>query len=721
MAEKKGKGLLVALDAGGTMTDTFLVDKEGRFSLGKALTNREDESKSFVNSIEDASHIANMNPREVCEQAISIVYTGTTMLNTLLTRRGMRVGLLVTRGFEHIVHMERGLTWLSLSYEDTLHYALHEHTPPLVDINLVKGVTERIKGPTYYVGCHLPADAVVVPLSEDDVRKGTEELLDAGVEVIGILFLHSYISTVHEKRAAEIAREVVRQRGLEVPVITSYEVSQVSFETQRCKSLLLQCYAAEPVAKQLARVEQSAKGNGHRYELQTLLSYGATTTVHFPRLYETIISGPAGGLLGGKALLGDTKGFKNIVCTDLGGTSFDIGIVARGEIPVVPEPAFAGHKLNLPMLSIDSVGAGTGSVVHVDQQLRTIDLGPESAGALIGTCYQYPDITIGDIDLILGYLNPDYFLGGAVKLNKEAALKALDERLAKPLGGNLYDTSSKVLDLLHSQLRDAVSSRLLARGFDPSEFTLISYGGSGPLHMWGLEDGLKVADMVTVPWAAAFSAFGVCTADYFHRYEKSFISVIPFGMPDEYKLWQAEPVNQAWEELEQKAYEELEREGFSREGVSFKYFIYARYLGQLTSWEAPVEIGRVKTGQDMDKLIESFEKTYAAIYPLAVAMRDVGCAITSVGLQAYVDRMKPLIRRYPLESKEPPKNAYKGQRDVYHKAWMKFDIWEMDLLQAGNRVEGPAIIEHPMTTLVVPPEKCIELDEHLLIWYKDSK
>ncbi|UCG82710.1 MAG: hydantoinase/oxoprolinase family protein [Dehalococcoidia bacterium] len=714
------KKFLVALDAGGTMTDTFLVDEEGRFSLGKALTNPQDESKSFANSIEDASRIAELNLRQVYEQAVSIVYTGTTMLNTLLTRRGMKVGLLVTRGYEHIVHMERGLTWLELSYEDTLHYALHKHTPSLLDVASVKGVTERIKGPTYYVGCHLPADAVVVPLSEEDVRRGTEELLDAGVEVIGILFLHSYANPLHEQRAAEIAREIVRQRGLNVPVIFSNEISQVNFESQRCKSLLLQCYAAEPVSKQLLGVEQVAQENGYQYELQTLLSYGATTSVHYPRLYETIISGPAGGLLGGKALIGDTKGIKNIVCTDLGGTSFDIGIVAKGEIPVVPEPAFAGHKLNLPMLSIDSVGAGTGCVIHLDKQLKTIDLGPESAGALIGTCYQYPEITLSDVDVVLGYLNPDYFLGGAIKLDREAALKALDERLAKPLGGDLYDTSSKVLDLLHSHLRDAVSSRLLARGFDPSEFTLIAYGGSGPLHMWGLAEGLNTAAMVTVPWAAAFSAYGVCSADYFHRYEKSVISVVPFGTPDEYKLWQAEPLNQGWEELEHKAYKELEREGFPQDRVSFKYFIYARYLGQLTSWEAPVDIGRVHTGSDMDELIDSFEKTYASIYPLAVAMRDIGCAITSVGLQAYVDRMKPLVRRYPLNEKEPSNTAYKGQRDVYHRQWMRFDLWEMDRLRAGNRVDGPAIIEHPMTTLVIPPEKYIELDEHLLIWYKDK-
>ncbi len=702
------------------MTDTFLVDEAGRFSLGKALTNRQDESQSFLSSISDAARAVKLGPHDVKEEAVSIVYTGTTMLNTLLTRTGKKTGLLVTRGYEHIVQMERGLTWLALSYEDTLHYALHEHTPSLVDLHLVKGITERIKGPTYFVGCHLPPETVVVRLSEDDVKKATEELLDAGVEVIGILFLHSYVNPAHERRAAEIAREVIKQRALDVPVITSYEICPVSFESQRCKSLLLQCYAAEPVAKQLFRVEEAAKGDGYHHELQTLLSFGATVTVHYPRLYEAIASGPVGGLLGAKALLRDIRGLKNIVCTDLGGTSFDIGVIANGQIPVEPEPAFAGHKLNLPMVTIDSVGAGTGTVVHVDKLLKRITLGPESAGALVGTCYQYPDITIGDIDLALGYINPDYFLGGSVKLNREAALRALDERLAKPLGGDVFDMSSKVLDLLHSQLRDAVNSRLLAKGYNPAEYTLIAYGGSGPLHMWGVAEGLELASIVTVPWAAAFSAYGVAAGDYFHRYQKSVISVIPRGMPDEFKMWQAEPLNQAWQELEQKAYEELEREGFPREKISFSYFIYARYLGQLASWESPVEIGMVRVGGDVDKLIDSFEKTYASIYPIAVPMGEIGHAITAVGLEAHVERVKPSVPTYTTKNRKPPKTAHKGRRQVYHRGWKEFDLWEMDLLEAGNRIEGPAIVEHPMTTLVVPPGKHIELDEYKIMWYKDE-
>jgi len=714
----KEKKFLVALDAGGTMTDTFLVDEKGGFSLGKALTNRQNESKSYLESVSDAAKYAKLSPQEIHRRAVGITYTGTTMLNILITGRGAKVGLLATKGFQYVPHLERGLTWIGLSYEDAMHMALLKHTPWLVDINLVRPVAERIKSPTLYPGCHIPPGTAVVPLREADVRKGVEELLDAGVEAIAIVFLHSYENPAHEQRAAEIAREMVRERGLDIPVVASYEICPIAFETERMKSVLIECYAGRKVQGQLFKVEAAAKANGYKHELQTLLSYGATAGIRYPRIYESIVSGPAGGLLGSKELLGKVKGLDNIICTDLGGTTFDMGLITKGMLPINMEPNFYGHRLSLPMLSIDSIGAGTGTVVHVDEQLKLIKLGPESAGSDVGTCYRYPDITVGDIDLILGYLNPDYFLGGAVKLNKEAALVALEERLAKPLGQDLYDVSSKVLELLHTGMKNHFTSTLLSKGLNSSDYTLIAYGGSGPLHMWGLVEGMNLAGVVTCPWAAAFSAYGVAAADYFHRYQKSVMCILPAGQPGEVLLYMCMGLNAAWQELKERAYQELEKEGYSREKVRFRYGIYARYLGQMVSWEAPVEKSTVETPEDVQNLIAAFEKAYTTIYPVAARMPEMGYAITAVYCEAMVDRIKPAIAKYPLKGERPSQNAYKGQRDVYHRKWTKFDIWEMDLLEAGNRVDGPAIVEHPMTTLVIPLENYVELDEYRLIWYR---
>jgi len=715
MAEKR---YLLALDAGGTMTDTFLVDEEGSFVLGKYLTNKENEAVSYLGSVADAASYLGASSTDIHKMAVSCTYTGTTMLNILLTLRGSKVGLLITRGFAHLPILERALTWLGQEFEDVLHQQLHEHTPWIVQPEHIKEVTERISCGSFYMEHHYKPGQLVIDLVEEDVVKGVNELLDEGVEAIGILTLASYANPEHEMRIAEIARDIVKERGLHVLVVASHEICPVMNETDRLKTLLLQCYVAEVGRRQLFAVEEAAKKDGYRHELLTLLAYGAAANIRYPKLVEAIVSGPVGGLLGGK-VVADLLGQPNVICCDLGGTTFDAGLIAAGLMPVKKQPDFAGHQLRLPMVSIDSIGAGTGTVIHVDEATRRITLGPESAGSAVGTCYRYPDITIGDIDLILGYLNPDYFLGGKVKLDRERALEMLQERLAKPLGQDVYETSSKVLDLLHSEMRDHISAMLLSKGLNPAEFTLTAYGGSGPLHAWGLERGLTLGSVLMVPWAAAFSAFGCAAAEYFHRYEKAVTFFEAPEMEEGARVYMGMVLSEVWQELEERAYEEMEAEGIPREQVRFRHWISARYIGQLTTWEAPVEKGRVENLEDFYKVIDSFEKVYTTIYPVAARFPDTGYQITEVSVEAIADKIRPFIPKYALSDKKPPKEAYKGQRDAYMDGkWSPFTLWEMDLLEAGNRVDGPAIIEHTMTTLVIPPENYVEFDEHKFIWYR---
>jgi acetone carboxylase beta subunit len=715
MAEKR---YLLALDAGGTMTDTFLVDEEGRFVLGKYLTNKENEAVSYLGSVADAASYLGASSTDIHKRVESCTYTGTTMLNILLTRRGSKVGLLITRGFSQLPIIERGLTWIGQSYEDVLRQQLHEHTPWLVQPEHIKEVTERISCGSYYMEHHYKPGQLVIDLVEDDVVKGVNELLDEGVEVIGILTLASYINPEHEMRIAEIAREIVEERGVAATVIASHEICPLAKENERLKTLLLQCYVAKVGRRQLFLVEEAAKKDGYPYELLTLLSYGAAANIRYPKLVEAIISGPVGGILGGK-LLADLLGHSKVICCDLGGTTFDAGLIAAGLMPVSKEADFAGHRLRLPMVSIDSIGAGTGTVIHVDEVNKRITLGPESAGSDVGTSYIYPDITIGDIDLVLGYLNPDYFLGGKVKLNKERALEMLRERLAKPLGQDVYEVSSKVLDLMHSQMGDHINAMLLSKGLNPAEFTLMAYGGSGPLHVWGLERELCPNGVLMVPWAAAFSAFGCAAAEYLHRYDKAVLFFDAPEMEEGARVYMGMLLSQAWEELEERGYEELERGGIPREKVRFRYGVSARYITQMATWEAPVEKGRIEGIEDVDKVIESFERVYTTIYPSAARFPEIGYQITEVSVEAIGEKIKPVIPRYALKDKRAPKEAYKGQREAYMDGkWRKFDLWEMDLLEAGNRVDGPAIIEHPMTTLVIPPENYVEFDEHKFIWYR---
>lgn len=719
MGTEKVKNCLMAFDAGGTMTDAFVVQEDGSFTLGKALTDKVDQSISYMTSTKDAADHIGVTSMDIHKNALSINYTGTQMLNAILTGTGRKVGILCTRGFEDMSIMDRGLTWLGMSFQDRMHVATHAHPPALVARNNVKGVCGRIVGGSFYAGRHLASGTEVIPMNEAQVRKGVGELLDEDVDVIGIVFQCSYANPKHELRAAEIAREMVSQRGKKTIIETSYDISPRRGENMRFKSLLFQGYGAELTRESLRLVEEAAKSEGYRYPIQTMLAYGSVVNRHYPRLYEAVVSGPIGGLIGAQYLLTEKLGIENVVAADLGGTTWDVGLVVRGRIDVKAESDFAKHRINVPVLSIDSIPGGTGMVVHVDPEFKRITLGPESAGSHVGTCYKWPDITVGDVDLVLGYLNEDNFLGGKVKLDKAKALHELQTRLAEPLEQDVYEASAGVLSLLHSRMADQVRDSILSKGYYPGDYTLICYGGSGPMHMWGLLEKLDVAAACTVPWAAAFSAFGAACACYSHRYSKTVSCNFPPSMSDAEKVEQSKRMNEGWQELEEKAYRDFKEEGYPRERVQINYGIQARYIGQLDSWFANVPVTRVNNLEDLNKALGAFESVYTSIYPVGARFPEAGYAVTDVILIASVDQVKPNLREHPMVGPKPSEKALKGQRDVCHNGkWQKFDIWDMDSLKAGNQVQGPAIIEHPMTTFVVPPERYVDVDKHLVLWYK---
>ena len=708
------KSSLIAIDAGGTMTDAFLVDETGRFAVGKALTRRENEAQSYIESVDDAAHAFGSDVASFHGRTLLSIYAGTGMLNTLLTRTGKKVGLLVTRGFEHITVMERGLTWLGQSVDEMLHQVEKEHTVALVDPRHVKGVTERIGSGSYYFT--MDPGAVVIPINRDDVRVAVNELLDGGIEMLGICFLYSYLNPVHEQTAGDIAREVIASRRADVQVLLSFDIIPVIKENQRTKSLILQGYAAESTRDQLMEVEAAAKRQGYGGSLLTVTSYGSVVDIRYPRLYETIISGPVGGLVGAKALSG-IIGRRKIVACDLGGTSFDVGLIIDGNIDINREPDFDKHRLALPMVNLDSIGAGAGTVIHVDAQFKRVTLGPESAGSRVGVCLDYPDITVSDINVVLGYLNPDYFLGGKVKLDRARAMQTLEERLARPLGLDLYEACDGVHELLHSQMKDLLYSMLLSRGYSPADYTLLVYGGGGPLHMWGITEDVRFEAVATVPWAAAFSAYGNACSDYSHRYHAGISVYIPPAWDAPALESIAATLNRVWEELELKACAEFDAAGVGREQVRFRHGFYARYMGALESTEVTFPFARIDGTERLQALVDSFDTQYERVYTKGAKSPEAGYFVNELVIEAAADKVKPVVPRFALGAKDPERRWYKGSREVYFKKqWREFQVWEMEGLHAGVHLDGPVIVEDPMTTLVVPPGKAVELDEHRVIW-----
>ena len=715
-----GRRYQLALDAGGTMTDTFLVDENGDWALGKSMSSLEDESGSYLESVADACGVWDLSSDEVHAKTESDLYTGTAGANALLTGDGRSVGLLVSIGQEDAPFLDRAFTWLDHHPTDLWKYQLHEHPRPLVERKNVKAVTERVAAGNYLPpGVHYPAGKVVIPLDEEGVRRSVSELIEQDVEVIGICFLNSHANPAHEHHTADIAREIVEERGRELPVICSVDICPRQKENARIKSLLVECAAGEICKQGLERVEGTAKGKGLEHPLKTLVGYGAAVDIRYPRLYETFVSGPVGGLLGGKAMA-EILDLPNLACVDLGGTSFEVGLLVERELSLTTEPNFAGHRLNMPMLDMQSIGAGAGTVIHADPAMKRVHLGPKSAGYHVGVCLDYPDITITDVNVVLGLLSPDNFLGGKVDLDRDRAIRALEERLAEPLSLDVYAAGAGVLDLQHAMLQDLISDTVATKGYDPLEYTILVYGVAGPLHLWGMEGHVEFGGLATVPWAAAFSAFGAAMAEHFHRYEKAVNCAFLPELADEEKVDLASAMNEAWAGLERQAVEELEAEGFSSDQITLRHGIAARYVGQLfSSWNAYVDKGRIETVEDVDSACDAFERTYAKTYPAGARHSEAGYLVTGVFLDAAVPKVKPTIRRYPMREKTPAESARKGDRQVYWSGeWVKTDIWDMDSLESGNRVDGPAVIEHPMTTLPIPVGRHVTFDEHRVIWYE---
>lgn len=712
MSERKP--LVLGIDAGGTMTDTLLVDADGHFSVGKAATTPHDESEGFIESAVDAVGNWDIELRETFEQLSVVLYSGTGMLNTLLSRTGRRIGLIVTRGMEDAILMGRGLqTWTDYSYPDRLHAVTHQAPEPLIPRDRVFGVTERID----------QFGNVVVPPYAHEAEQAANALIEQGVEGICIVCMNSYVDDAHERGIADLVQNVLDKHGVDIPIHVSSSVRPVIREQSRLNSTAIEAYAAAAGREQLIGVEDATHEQGFRYGVQTVLSYGGLAGIRYPRLHETMISGPVGGILGAK-YVGDMIGSDSVIVSDMGGTSFDIAAITRGTIPIENEPTLARFKLNLPTIAMESIGAGAGTIIKVDPLTKKVSLGPESAGSWPGPVafdQGGTEPTVCDCDVIMGRLNPDYFLGGKVKLNVEKAKQVFKEKVADPLGVDIYEAAEGMANLLEMDAKDSMSQMISARAVDPHDYSLMAYGGSGPLHMAEYSRGFGFKSVLTFPFAAAFSAFGCTTADYLRRYSRSVQLTLPPDADADHRASVTDSLNGMWDRLRDTAVREMSDEGHDKSDVELQLFVMMRYTGQLEDVEVPLTISRVSADADLDYLVETFDDLYAAINRPVAQYREAGHTITELGLIAKVDKIKPTLKRLPLEGREPTSEAFKGTREMYYGGiWHDAKLWEMDLLRPGNRVDGPAVVEHPATTLVVPAGDHIWVDEWTIIHYEHA-
>lgn len=705
--------IVIGIDAGGTMTDTILVDAKGHFKIGKAATTPKDESEGFIASAEDAADAWGISLDDLFSGVSVVLYSGTGMLNTLLSRTGRRLGLITTKGLEDMILMGRGLqAWADYSYADRLHAITHHHPDPLVPRKRTHGVTERID----------QFGDVVIPLYDQDVVKAVRALIKDKVEAICIMTIFSHVNPLHEKHIAEIARAEIKKAKADIIVYTSHEVRPVIREQSRLNSVLIEAYATSRGRQQLRGIEDISKKHGFKYGVQTLLSFGGLTSINHPRLHETMISGPIGGILGA-AYVGKIIGNDSLVCSDMGGTSFDMGVITQGQTRIENEPIMDRFKLNVPTLHLDTIGAGAGMIIKIDPLTKKVSLGPESAGSSPGPiCFNRGGMepTIADCDAILGRLNPHYFLGGKVVLDVEKATRIFKEKCADILGVGINEAAEGMIDMLEQDANSALRRVISGQGIHPSQYTLLSYGGSGPLHLAGCSKGIGFKDIITFQFAAAFSAFGCTTADYMRRHSVSTQYDIPAKASDAQLLSYAKKISEVWDDLEKAAVDEMIADGHAWEKIRTEPFLMMRYTGQLEDVEVKSQLRKVKSVADMRTVIDEFETVYAKINHRVSRYGSAGFSVMELGITAIADKVKPVLEKRAL-GKSDPAAAHKGVREAYIGGkWHKANLYEMDLLQPGFEVKGPAIIEHPATTLVVHPQDSVFIDEWTLLHYRHA-
>jgi len=711
----------VYTDTGGTFTDSVIVTSKGDVLIGKASTTPQDLRECFFNSISAAIEGTPKKLEDILENARIIGYGTTHGTNIIVTGTGApNLGFITTKGQEDRTLIMR---WRAagLSYTEGMHLVNADKPSPLVPRTRIRGVTER-------VDCF---GNIVCPLNEDEVRAAVKELVEEEkVEGIAVGLLWSFLNNKHELRV----REIINEMYPDLPVALSHEVNPIVREEPRFRTTQIDLYIGKALRALLLEIEDELRKKGYKRPLLVLQAAGGVSRAEIVKPANTLHSGPVGGL-SGVEFWKKQYGIENAIGSDVGGTSFDITISSERGAEYLREPKVGRYEISNPMMEIITIGAGGGTIAYVDEVTKTLRVGPQSAGADPGpVCYGRGGVnpTVTDADVVLNRIDPDYFLGGKMKLDRELALKAIEEKIAKPLGMDVYQAAEGIIKILDSTMGSALVTSLAARGLDPEKFTLFAFGGAGPTHCAGYSQGARLKEVIIPSVAPVFSAFGASTSDIKHRYEGSpfvVIPEIPFDITtlkfkkDELTLEMIpgpalNRFNKMIEELEKAAKRDMELEGYGEGNYELKYEILARYGGQLWEIRAEIPISRIETADDFRKLLEAFENEYEKVYTREAMVPSGGLEIITVAVEAIGPTPKPQISKEPYAGKSAEK-ARKGSRDVYWEGkFINTPVYDWDLLRHGNEIKGPAIVESAHTTVVIPPDRQIWVDEYKNIHMK---
>jgi N-methylhydantoinase A len=677
----------LGVDVGGTFTDGVLIDEQsGAISIDKILTTPDDPSQAFLQVVLRLADKLRLDPRQVRY----IMHAMTTATNAVIERRGARAGLLVTAGFRDVLEIQRQV-------RHELYNLQTDKPPSLILRRHCLEIAERLD----YEG------RVLVPLDMDSVARAVERLKSAGIDSIAVCFLHAYRNAVHEQQAGEI----IRRTHPRATVSLSSEIAPEIREYWRASTTVVNAYVAPVVARYLGNVEQRLKEAAFSPEVHVMQSNGGVTTaaVAKQRPIALIESGPAAGVRVA-AFLAERMGFADAISFDMGGTTAKMGLVRDGQPRVLQEfevgaGSFSGTGLvkgsGYPILTavvdLVEVGAGGGSLGWIDGG-GLLRVGPRSAGAEPGpACYARggEEPTITDANLVLGRLNPDYFLGGQLPLDVNAAREALKSRCGESLGIESVDAAMGIVDIANATMGQAMRLVTIQRGYDPREFCMVAFGGAGPAHANALAAALTIPVVLVPPAPGVAAALGMLVSDLRHDYRATHLQPLTSARAIELAA--------IFHDFAESAYATLAGEGVPGESVRLERFLDMRYIGQ--SWKLSVPLGPDDLTDDVAlmRIKRAFDQLHETTYSYCAP--DDPAEIVNVGMLAIGLMPRIELRDVPTGDRSPCV-ARTGTRPVYFgevSGFVPSEVFDRYALRVGNVIDGPAIIEEVDSTTVVHP------------------
>jgi N-methylhydantoinase A len=670
----------IGVDVGGTNTDLVLECAKGVF-YHKVPTTLKNQSIGVVEGVKGICGMAGIGMSEVD----TIVHGTTTATNITLEHNGSETGMLTTRGFRDILHIGRHKRPFNFS----LHFTVPWQDQPLVKRRNRIAISERILP---------PHGDVETALNEQEIRDAIKLFKKRGINSIVIGFMFSFLNNAHEKRA----KEIVLEEMPDAYVTLSSEVANVMREYERFSTAAMNCYVGPKTAFYLRDLDSKLREAGVMSKLRIMQSNGGVSTVEScaSRPVRILMSGPAGGVIGG-ASEGMMAGVNNIITVDIGGTSADISTIPDGRVKIMnPRDTFvSGHPVLTPMIDLVTIGAGGGSVAFVDEA-GAFNVGPRSAGSEPGpACYGRggTEPTVTDAQIVLGRLDPDFVLGGDLQLDARLAYKAIEEKIAKPLGLSVKDAALGIIKIINNNMALAIRSNSVARGIDPRQFSILPFGGAGPLHGVALAEAISARDVIVPVAPGITAAVGLLKTDL--QYEHTEAVVVELNAAGDSDL---DRVNHAAETLRARVVAELDDDGILRDKQLIEIIAECRYHGQGFELRAAMPGGLV-TRANKSIIAESFHDQHRLDYGYSYPDQEVELITLRAIGRAAVERLQvPKIRQTDGSSIDRAL-LFVRVTTFDDGCTLETPRYDRTKLYAGDCVNGPAIlVQHDSTTLVPP-------------------